>query len=65
MERVLINSDKYTGKYVAIVSAEDNTIIGSGITPQEALTAAENKGFKNPFLFYVPADNLVHIYYAG
>jgi hypothetical protein len=65
MERVLINSDKYTGKYVAIVSAEDNTIIGFGSTPQEALTAAENKGVKNPFLFFVPAEDLVHIYYAG
>ena len=65
MERVLINSDKYIGKYVAIVNAENNTIIGSGSTPQDALTAAENKGFKNPFLFFVPADNLVHIYYAG
>jgi hypothetical protein len=65
MEKVLVNSDKYNGKYIVMVSAEDNTIIGSGNTPQEALTVAENKGFKNPFLFFVPAGDLVHIYYAG
>ena len=34
-------------------------------TPEEALRAAEGKGVKNPFLFFVPADDLVHIYYAG
>jgi len=65
MEKVLVNSDKYNGKYVAILSAEDNTVVGEGFTPEEALKAAEIKGFKNPFLFFVPADDLVHIYYAG
>ena len=64
MEKVLVNSDKYNGKYVAMVSAEDNTIIGAGNSPEEALKAAEDKGVKNPFLFFVPADDSVHIYYA-
>jgi hypothetical protein len=64
MEKVLVNSDKYNGKYVAMVSAEDNTIVGSGGTPEEALKAAEEKGVKNPFLFFVPADDSAHIYCA-
>lgn len=64
MERVLVNSDNYYGKYVALASAEDNTIVGFGNTPQEALTVAQDKGFKNPFLFFVSDDNMVHIYYA-
>jgi archaellum component FlaG (FlaF/FlaG flagellin family) len=65
MERVLVNSDKYNGKYVAFISVEDNTIISSGQTPAEVLTAAKNKGYQNPYLLFVPAEDLVHIYYAG
>jgi hypothetical protein len=65
MARVLVNSDKYNGQYVAIKSAEDNTIISSGNTPEEALNKAKEKGIINPFLLYVPDKDLVHIYYAG
>jgi hypothetical protein len=36
---------------VAIISAEDNTIIGSGITPQDAITAAEKKASKTHSCF--------------
>lgn len=65
MEKVLVNSDKYNGKYVALKNAEDNTIVGSGKTPQEAISIAKSKGVQNPFLLFVPCDDLVHIYYAG
>jgi len=65
MEKVLVNSDKYNGQYVAIKSATDNTIIGSGNTPEEALNKALRKGIKNPFLLYVPDEGLVHIYYVS
>jgi len=63
MERVLINSDEYNGQYVAIISADDNTIVGAGNTPDEALAEAQKKGIQNPFLLYVPDKDLVHIYY--
>ncbi|MBI4651655.1 hypothetical protein HY745_10300 [Candidatus Desantisbacteria bacterium] len=65
MEKVLVNSDKYNGQYVAIKSATDNTIIGSGNTPEEALNKALRKGIKNPFLLYVPDEGIVHIYYVS
>ncbi|MCK4419734.1 succinyl-CoA synthetase subunit alpha [Candidatus Aerophobetes bacterium] len=65
MEKVLVNSDKYNGQYVAMVSVEDNTIVGSGNTPEEALKDARKKGIQNPFLLYVPDKDLVHIYYAS
>ncbi|UCD27377.1 MAG: hypothetical protein JSV03_09620 [Planctomycetota bacterium] len=64
MEKLLVNTDKYDGQYVAMVSAEDNTIVGAGKTPEEALNEARKKGVENPFLLYVPDKNLVHIYYA-
>lgn len=62
MEKVLVNSDKYNGQYVAIISADDNTIVGSGNTPDEALSEAQKKGIQNTFILYVPDKDLVHIY---
>jgi hypothetical protein len=65
MDKIMVNSDKYNGQYVAIKSAEDNSIIGSGNTPEDALNQAKGNGFETPFLIYVPEENLVHIYCAG
>ncbi len=65
MEKILVNSENYYGKYVAIKTADDNTIVGEGVTPQEALNKAKKNGFINPFLLYVPNKNLVHIYYVN
>lgn len=62
MEKTLVNSNKYDGQYVAMVSAEDNTIVGSGTTPEDAINEARKKGITTPFLFYVPDKDLVHIY---
>ena len=64
MEKVLVNSNKYNGQYVAIASVEDNTIVGSGETPEEALNQAKEKGVQKPFLLYIPDKDLVHIYYV-
>jgi hypothetical protein len=64
MEKVLVNSDEYNGQYVAIISPDDNTIVGAGDTPDKALAEAQKKGIQNPFLLYVPDKDLVHIYYA-
>jgi hypothetical protein len=65
MEKVLVNSDKYNGQYVAIISVENNTIVGSGVTPEEAINKAKEKGVRNPFILYVPDKDLVHIYYVS
>lgn len=65
MSKVLVSSDKYNGKYVAVKSANDNTVVGSGDTPEQALKKAAKAGTKKPFLFYVPDEASVHIYYVG
>ncbi|MFH1561830.1 MAG: DUF5678 domain-containing protein [Nitrospirota bacterium] len=65
MERVLVNSDKYNGQYVAMVSAKDNTIVGSGITPEEALNEARKENVQSPILLYVPEKGVTYIYYVG
>ncbi len=65
MEKVLVGSNKYNGQYVAIESVENNTIVGSGNTPEEALNAAKKKGHQHPFLLYVPDKDVIHIYHVG
>lgn len=62
MEKVLVTTDEYNGRYVALKSFDDNTIVGVGDNPEEALKDAARKGFKNPILLYIPEKDLVHIY---
>jgi hypothetical protein len=62
MERVLVTTDEFNGRYVAMKSVDDNTIVGVGEDPGKALREAEAKGFKNPVLLYVPERDVVHIY---
>jgi len=62
MEKILVTTDEFNGSYVAMKSAEDNTIVGVGKDPEKALKDAEAKGFKNPVLLYIPEKDLVHIY---
>jgi hypothetical protein len=62
MERILVTTDEFNGRYVAMKSVDDNTIVGVGEDPEKALKDAEGKGFKDPVLLYVPEKDLVHIY---
>lgn len=62
MEKVLVTTDEYNGRYVALKSFDDNTIVGVGDNPEEALKDAARKGFKNPILLYIPEKDIVHIY---
>jgi len=62
MERILVTTDEFNGRYVAMKSVDDNTIVGVGEDPEKAFKDAESKGFKNPVLLYIPEKDLVHIY---
>jgi hypothetical protein len=62
MEKILLESEKYAGKYVAFRSRDDNTVVGAGDTPEEALRVADEVGCTTPILFYVPEKQSVHIY---
>jgi hypothetical protein len=65
MERVLINTNEYNGRYVAIKSFDDFTTVGAGDVPETALKDAQLKGYDNPVLLYVPENEVVHIYHAS
>jgi hypothetical protein len=62
MEKVLVNSDQYNGRYVAMKSFDDHTVIGVGEDPETAIKEALSKGFDNPVLLYIPEKEIVHIY---
>jgi len=61
----MVNSNKYNGKYVALASIDDNSVVSHGDTPEEALKKARENGVQNPFLLYIPDEDLVHIYYVN
>ncbi len=60
--RVLVNDVKYCGRYVALRSFDDNTVVGSGKTPGRALKQARDAGVKHPVLLFVPPKDMVLIY---
>ena len=62
MEKILVNTEEFNGCYVAIKSFDDDTIVGVGDNPENALRDAEMKGFNNTVLLYMPEKNSVHIY---
>ena len=62
MEKVLVTTNEFNGRYVAMKSFDDNSIVGVGDDPEKALKDAEAKGFKTPVLLYIPEEEVVHIY---
>ena len=62
MERVIDKDDRYSGKYVALKSPQDDTIVGAGDTIAEALNEARQKGESEAIIFYIPPKGSTHIY---
>jgi len=58
----LVNDKKYRGRYVALKSFDDNTVVGSGKTPGRALKQAHDAGVKEPVLLFVPRKNVPWVY---
>jgi len=65
MERVLVNTDKYNGQYVAMKSFDDSTIVGVGDDPETALKEALSKGYNDPVFCIYPRKRLYIFTDAG
>jgi hypothetical protein len=47
---------KYQGCFVAL-SNDRKKVLGIGLSPEEALKAARDKGFANPIMAKIPKNN--------
>ena len=60
--RVLVPNRKYMGKFVAMKSCADRTVVASGKDPEGVYARAAKKGFKKPVMFFVPPKDMINIY---
>jgi len=60
MEKVLLQEEKYIGKYVALRAAADKTVVADGDDPSTVRRLASEKGVKEPLIFFVSEpENIV------
>jgi hypothetical protein len=62
MIQTLIKNSNFAGKYVAMRSFSDHTVVGEGTTPKEAFDKASKKGHKNLVVTFIPIKDMVQIY---
>ena len=62
MIQTLLGNNHLSGKYIAMKSFSDHTVVGEGETPKEAYDKASKKGYKNIVVTFVPIKNMVQIY---
>ena len=55
-------TSEYAGKYVALKSRDDDTVVAYGTEPKRVHEEAIQKGSKNPVLLFVPEKDSVYIY---
>ena len=61
-EQVLITEEGYEGKYVALRSLVDRTVVASGGNPKTVMEQARQKGCSEPVMFFVPDHNISLVY---
>ena len=61
-KQVLITEEGYEGKYVAMRSMFDRTIIASGNDPNAVMKQAHKKGVTDPVIFFVPNHDITLVY---
>ena len=60
--QVLITAQGYEGKYVALRSMSDRTVIASGDDPESVMRRAREQGVTNPVIFFVPSHDITLVY---
>jgi hypothetical protein len=61
-EQVLMSEEGYEGKYVALRSLVDRTVVASGDNPAVVMEQAHRKGCSEPVIFYVPEHSISLVY---
>jgi hypothetical protein len=60
--QVLIAEKGYEGKYVALRSVSDRTVVASGNDPETVMQEARKQGMTNPVIFFVPSHDITLVY---
>ena len=60
--QVLVSEEGYEGKYVALRSMSDRTVIASGDDPKTVMKEAREQGADNPVVFFVPSHDITLVY---
>ncbi len=61
-EQILITEEGYEGKYVALKSLLDRTVVASGNNPKVVMQKARKAGCNEPVIFFVPEHNISLVY---
>ena len=61
-ELQLLTDTKYQGKFVALRSPADSTIIAYADDPSEVSRLAADEGIEDPVIFFVPEAGVAHAY---
>lgn len=59
---VLVTGKRYSGKYVALQSFNDNTVVASGKDPERVMAMARKKGVESPVIVFIPDQNQTCVY---
>jgi high-affinity K+ transport system ATPase subunit B len=59
---VLMSEEGYEGKYVALRSICDRTVVVSGDDPATVMQEARERGVANPVIFFVPSHDITLVY---
>jgi len=58
----IVNGKKYIGKFVAMASFNKRTVVASGKDPVNVMNKAEEKGYRDPLVIFVPPKGVVNVY---
>ncbi|MCK4388608.1 MAG: hypothetical protein KAV83_00025 [Desulfobacterales bacterium] len=61
-ENVLLRTNEYVDKYVALKSFKDTTVVAHGTDPKHVMEEASSKGHPSAVLVFVPDNKVSHIY---
>lgn len=60
--QILVVESGYEGKYVALRSVVDRTVVASGDDPETVMREAHEHGVANPVIFFVPSHDVTLVY---
>ena len=61
-KQVLVSEEGHEGKYVALRSVADRTVVASGDDPEAVMQEARARGAAQPVLFFVPSHDITLVY---